>query len=216
MKEILTVENNAEELGTRCDEINPTFEAKEVREIVHEIKDTMRKKNLKYLSAPAIGYRRRIFCIDWEDSEIKTYINPLITHVKGLTLSKETSIIEPNKTYIRPRNTNLAVMYQTPTGQSLQRELVGMAACIWQQMTDLLDGIFLSDIGLEIDEDYEKASEEDRQAIIEMYLDSLDLKAGELNKIVEEDPELKELDDGIKFMEAVNKGEVQLEDKQQS
>ena len=39
----------------------------------------MRKKGLISLSAPGIGYNKRIFCIDFSDQEIKSFIknNPV-------------------------------------------------------------------------------------------------------------------------------------------
>lgn len=207
MKEILI--DDAQSLLFRADEIDLTSQGKEMREIVHEIKDTMRKKGLKHLSAPAIGYKRRIFCIDYEDLEIKTYINPIIVEAKGLTLSRETCECLPGKTFLIPRNNDISVMYQKPVGNPETRQLLGQAAIVFQHELNHLDGILVSDIGLEIDEDYDNASEEEKQQIIEMYLDSLDLKASTLKTEIEEDPELKKLNDGIKFMEGVAKGEIQ-------
>lgn len=206
MKDILT--NNEEVLLTRCDEIDTISKSKEMREIVHEIKDTMRKKELKHLSAPAIGYDKRIFCIDYEDLEIKTYINPIIVNLSGLTLSRETCSSILGKTFLIPRCNDIAVMYQTPMGKSESKQLLGVAAIVFQHELNHLDGILLSDIGLEIDEEYDNASEEDKQKIIEMYLDSLDIKTKELNTEVESDPDLKKINDGIKFMEGVAKGEI--------
>lgn len=208
MKEILKIEDNYDNLTQRCDEIDLKTQAKEMREIVHELKDTMRKKGLKHLSAPIIGYNKRIFCIDYEDLEIKTYINPIIVEAKGLTLSRETCDCIPDKTFLFPRNNDISVMYQQPTGQANTRRLLGMAALVFQHELNHLDGVLLSDVGLEIDEDYDNASAEDKQKIIEMYLDSLDLKVKEIDKQIEEDEDLKKISDGIKFMEGVAKGEI--------
>ena len=57
----------------------------------------------------------------------------------------------------------------------------------------------------------DKASDEERSELLAAYLDSLDLKQKQLDKEIEEDPELRKLNDGIKFMEAVQKGEVKVE-----
>jgi len=206
MKDILV--NDEPILYTRCDEINVTENNKEVREIVREIKDTMRKKELKHLSAPSIGFDKRIFCIDYEDLEIKTYINPIIVNMKGLTLSRETCSSVPGKTFLIPRCNEITVMYQRPTGQSESKQLLGVAAIVFQHELNHLDGVLLSDIGLEIDDNYDNASDEDKQKIIEMYLDSLDIKTKELQEDINKDPELKKLDDGIKFMEGIAKGEI--------
>ena len=211
IKEILTIEEHFDELSNRCDEIDVRKDATLMREITKSLKDTMRSKELVSLSAPAIGYDKRIFCLNFEDTEIKTFINPVIVEVKGLTLAKETCSSVPDKTFIRPRNTSVKVFYQRPTGQTESREFLGMAAIKIQHEIDHLDGLLISDVGLEIDEDFENASEEERTEIIQTYLDSLDLTSKQLGKEIEEDPQLKETSDAIKFMESVYRGETKLE-----
>ena len=209
-KEILTLDNNEIELSERAVEIDLRTHNKEAREIISEIKKVMREKNLTSLSAPAIGYKRRIFCIDFKDREIKTFINPIIANAKGLQLSREKCTSIPGKEFVRPRNNDIDVMFQNPMGKPISRRLVGLAAIVYQHELDHLDGLLLSDVGLEIDEDFDKASEEERQQIIEMYLDSLDLKQKELNQEIQDDKELKQIDDAKKYMTSVFTGETKV------
>jgi len=54
-----------------------------MREIISALKHTIELNNIVSLSAPAIGYNKRIFCIKF-DTEIKTFINPIISSYKGL------------------------------------------------------------------------------------------------------------------------------------
>ena len=211
IKDILTVDEHFDELSERCDEIDVRKDAELMREIIKSLKDTMREKKLVSLSAPAIGYDKRIFCLDFQDSEIKTFINPVIVEVKGLTLAKEMCTSIPDKFFIRPRNNSVKIFYQRPTGQTEAKEFLGMAAVKIQHEVDHLDGLLLSDVGLLIDEDYENASEEERQEVIEAYLDSLDLKSKEMQEEIEKDPLLKETSDAIKFIESVYKKETTLE-----
>lgn len=210
-KEILTTEKDEVKLSERSMEIDVKNQAKEMREITSALKATIRKNNLSYLSAPSIGYQRRIFAIKFEDLEIKTFINPIIANCKGIHLSKEVSNVIPNKTFIRPRNTEITVMYQRPTGQPQSRKLVGLASDVFQQCMDDIDGILLSDIGLEIDSDWDTLSEEEQQDIIASYLDSLDLRTAELDKEIQNDTELKEINNAIDFMTSVYKGETKIE-----
>lgn len=210
-KEILTLENNEIELSERAVEIDLRTQNKEAREIISEIKKTMREKGLTSLSAPAIGYNRRIFCIDFKDKEIKTFINPIIVNAKGIQLSREKCTSIPGKEYIRPRNSEIDVMFQNPLSKPISRKLIGLAAIVFQHEMDHIDGLLLSDVGLEIDEDFDNASEEERQEVVEAYLDSLDLMHKEINKEIEEDKELKQIDDARKFMTSVYKGETKLE-----
>lgn len=209
-KDLLTLENDEIKLSERSMEIDTKNQAIEMREIISALKDTIREKELKYLSAPSIGYQRRIFAINFNDLEIKTFINPVIASSKGLQLSKEASNVIPGKLYIRPRNSEINVMYQRPTGQPESRKLVGLSAVVFQQCMDDLDGILLSDIGLEIDDDWDKLTEEEKQEIIGAYLDSLDLRQKELQNEIDTDEELHEIDRAIDFMTSVYKGETEL------
>ena len=208
VKDIITDEL---QLSERAVEIDVRTQATEMREIIKALKDTMREKGLSSLSAPAIGYNRRIFCIDFKDSEIKTFINPIIAQAKGMQLSIEKCVCIPDKEFMRPRNNDLMIIYQRPTGQIENRQIVGMSAIVFQHELDHLDGLLLSDVGIEIDEDFHNATEEEKQEIIDAYLDALDIKKKEIDTDIDTDPELKQLSDGIKFMESVYKGETKIE-----
>lgn len=212
MKEIIKLtDENFEILSMRCEELNIKTENDLMREIILALKDTIRNsENCVGLAAPQIGYNKRMFCINFK-GDIRTFINPIITNAKGLSLSRESCMSCPGKEYIRPRNNEIWVYYQTPLGKTESVKLFGFAAHVFQHELDHLDGITLADIGLEIDESYDKASDEERSELLAAYLDSLDLKQKQLQKEIEEDPELKKLDDSIKFMEAVQKGEVKVE-----
>ena len=102
-------------------------------------------------------------------------------------------------------------MFQNPLGKPISRKLIGLAAVVFQHEMDHIDGLLLSDVGLEIDEEFDKAPEEERQEVIEAYLDSLDLKQKEIEKEIQEDKVLKQIDDARKFMTSVYKGETKLE-----
>ena len=209
-KDILTIDKNEIELSQRAIEIDIKTENKLMREIISALKHTIELNNIVSLSAPAIGYDKRIFCIKF-DTEIKTFINPVIIQSKGIQLSREICTSIPGKTFIRPRNNDITVIYQKPSGPSESRQLVGLTAIVFQHELDHLEGLLLSDIGLEIDDDFEKASDEEKEEVINYYLDSLDLKRKELEDEIQSNEELKQLSEGIKFMESVYKGETQIE-----
>lgn len=209
-KEILTIENHENEISTRAIEIDVRTEGNLQREITSALKKTIEKNNLTALSAPAIGYNKRIFCIKFKE-EIKTFINPLISNSKGIQLSREKCTSIPGREFIVPRNNDITVIYQRPMGQVESRQLVGLSAFIFQHEMQHLDGLLLSDFALEIDEDWDNASEEEREEVINAYLESLDLKEKELSKEINEDKELKQVSDAIDFMTSVYKGETKLD-----
>lgn len=197
------------ELG-RAEEIDTQKENKLVREIVSKIKRTMRKNNLTSLSAPAVGYNKRIFCVDYSDNEIKTYINPVVSLREGIHLSREVCSSIPDKEYIIPRNNVINIYYQRPNGEVKIQEFKGLASNVLQHELDHLEGITLDDMGLEIDKDFDEATDEERLEIVNMYLDSLDIMLKDVKEDIENNEELKVISDRLNFTEAVVSGKVKL------
>ena len=72
------------------------------------------------------------------------------------------------------------------------------------------NGILLSDLGLEIDNQWDEATEDERAEVLKEFLDSLDLYSSELEKEIQTDPELKQMSDAIDFMASVQTGETKL------
>ena len=210
VKEIIT---DLEKLSDRCDEIDVRKDNALMREIILDLKQTLRENPTGVgLAANQIGYDKRIFVINF-NGDLRTFINPVISQVKGFTLNRESCLSLPGKSFIRPRHNEIMVIYQTPLGKTESRKIVGLAAYVFQHELDHLDGLTLADIGLEVGEDFDKASEEEKNELINAYLDSLDIKQKQLEKEIEEDKDLKQTSNAIKFMEALQKGEVQLDDK---
>ena len=208
-KEVLNLEA-LNEVG-RAQEIDHEKNGKLIREITANIKRTMRKNNLISLSAPGIGYNKRIFCIDFSDKEIKSFINPVITNAMGLQLVREQCSSIPNKEYVVPRNTTIDIIYETPTGQIKTKRLKDVVAYVFQHEIDHLNGVTLEDIGLEVDKDFDDATAEEREEIISMYLDSLDLRQKYLEETINSDKELKLVSDRLRFIEALARGDIEFE-----
>lgn len=209
MKDIIFDE---EKLGVRSEEIDTRKEGKLVQQIVRELKEVIREKNLSSLSAPQIGYEKRIFVINF-NGDLKSFVNPIISAVKGFELSREKCSSLPDRSFIRPRNNDITSYYQTPIGKTESRRFVGLAAKVFQHCIDHLDGLLLTDVGLEVDSDFDNATQEERDEVIDMYLDSLDIKKKAVDKEISEDKELKQMSDAIDFIGKVQKGEVKLVEK---
>ena len=210
VKPIITDLVELDKLG-RAEEIDPCKENKLMREIISNVKRTMRKNNLVSLSAPAIGYNKRIFCIDFSDKEIKTFINPLVTNLSGMELTREVCSSIPGKEFIRPRNSTIDIIYTTPQGMIKSNSFKGLAASVIQHEIDHLDGITLADIGLEIEDDFNTATDEEKFEIINMYLDSLDMTREDLIKDFQQDENLRQEYEADKFMEMLGQGKIKLE-----
>ena len=208
-KQIVTDEA---QLGERCDEIDVRKDNKLVQEIVLALKGTINEHKDKCLGLAAnqIGYNKRIFCINF-NGDVRTFINPMISEVKGFELSREGCMSFPDKEYIRPRHNQITVMYQTPLGKTECRKLLGKAAIVFQHELDHLDGLTIADIGLEITPEFDNADEQEKEQVIKMYLDSLDLKQKDIDNEIENNEHLKQTRDAINFMTDVATGKVQLE-----
>lgn len=205
--EIIT---DVEKLVDRCDEVDVRKDGKEVQKIVLALKKVIREKGLKGLSANQLGFDKRIFVLAF-GKDLRSFINPIITSVKGITLSREKCSSLNNKEYIRVRNTEIMVAYQTPLGKIETQKLVGLAAIMFQHHNDHLDGMLLSDVGLEIDEAYDNATDEERRELITAYMDSLDLATKEMQEEIKNDKDLNEAYKAVEFLEKVKSGEVTLE-----
>lgn len=208
IKEIIT---DYEKLSERCNEFELVKNNKEVQKIILHLKNTIRaNEGMLGLSANQIGFNRRILCLNF-NGDIRSFINPIITNAGGLELSREKCHSIPGKEFIRTRHSKVNVTYQTPMGKIESVELIGVAAQIFQHHLDHLDGLLLSDVSLEIDEDFDNATDEERQEVIDMYIDSLDLTRKKIETEINNDPQAKEMQDAIKFFQSVQSGETELE-----
>ena len=196
---------------TRTEEIDYEKDYTLMKEIIAKIKKTMKKNNLTSLSAPAIGYNKRIFCIDFSDKEIKTFINPMVLLTQGMELTREVCSSIINKEFIRPRHTSIDIIYQRPDGTIKQNQFKGMAATVIQHELDHLDAITLNDIGLEIDSDFDEATDEERFAITDMYLKHLSEKHDNLVNEIEQDDTAKIMYEAETISELLAQGKIKFE-----
>lgn len=207
MSEIIT---DIEKLMTRADEVNVKVEKADVRKIIVDLKNTIMENDLRGLAANQIGYNKRIICIRYTN-EIVAYINPVITEMKGFGFVTEDCASLPGKKYLRPRYGNITIAYQNKKGEIEAKQLVGLAAQTFQHEMDHLDGLLLSDIGLEIDDNFDKLTEEEKEELIEYYSKYLDKKQKEVQQEIDNNEDLHLMQDAVNFMVAVQKGEVQVE-----
>lgn len=219
---IITLENDKENiLSTNCEEVSITdkkgklyfTEKEELDKIIIELKNTLREhKDGVGLAAPQIGINKRVFVINY-GGDIRTYINPIIVKSVGFNLSEEGCLSIPCKKYLMPRAPEITVQFMTPLAITKTEKLVGVAAFVFQHELDHLDGVTIADAGLELDDKYYKASEEEKAELHEAYLNMLKEKSEELNKEIEADPELKKISDASKFLKEVQQGKVNMESR---
>lgn len=210
-KQVVT---DLEKLRDRCDEAVLQDEEK-LNKTIKWLKDLLYSQdNLFALSAPQIGVNSRIFCMKFANGDIRTFINPMVTHTEGMHLSREKCSTLSDKEYIIPRYNEIEVTYQTPIGKVESNLFKETPSEVFQQMLHLLDGILLPDLGLEVLDGWDEATEEERQQVINLYLDSLQQENKELQDEIENNEELKQMSNAIKFMTGLATGEIKTEQVQ--
>lgn len=211
---VVKIIKDKDQLQQRCDEVN-LFNKEEFKSVyahIQTVKDALRtNKDLICLAAPQLGFKERFFCIKFDRGDIRAFINPLIITSKNLHLSREFQIGVDDKEYIIPRYEEIRVEYQTPMGTIEDNTFKGAASQVFQQMNDLIEGITLDTLGLEVLEGYDEADEETKHLIIEMWLNSLKEKEAQLKEEIKNDKELGQLNGAISFLKEVELGNVKLE-----
>lgn len=183
-----------------------------VQKTIKWIKDILySREDLVALSAPQIGVNSRLFCLKFEGNDIRTFINPMIVYSEGMHLSRETCISIPDTEFIVPRSDTVKINFQQPSGNLETNTFEDYASEIVQQMIHILDGVLICDIGLEVLDGWDEATDEEREEVIDNWMKSINETSVELNKEIEEDEELNRLNKDIEFRTAVAKGEVELE-----
>lgn len=211
-KSIFKIVDDLQFLSQPAEEINTLQKNSDVVKIIGEIKDTLRaNKEVVALVAPQLKYNARIFCIKFEGGDIRAFINPMITKTEGLHLTRERNPSLPGKEYIIPRHNKVLAMYQTPTGRVEQNQFEGVVAEIFEQQVNLLDGILLCDVGLEVIPEFDTASDEEKEAVLKWYLNNLQGKSAALEKEIGENKDLLETKKAIDFMKGVALGEIKIE-----
>lgn len=208
---------NIDELSDSSIEVDFDTDKKRISEVVEKLKYRISKDNLIAISAPQIGEKVRIFCIrfttkknDKTFDKVHTFVNPVIVGMKGFVLDREKDISLPDREFIIARNNDINVMFQTEKGESVEHKFSGKIAAFIQLMVDHLDGILLTDMGLEIDHLFDEATEEERNELLKAYTEWIESYQEKLTKDIAEDEELSSMNDAIKFIQSVRSGETNL------
>ena len=183
---------------------------KEGIEIISKIKTTMEDNSeILALSAPQIGINKRIFCLRFND-QIKTFINPIITKKKGLSINIETCASMPGKEIVIGRPEEITVVYYNEDFKYEDNKLLGVAASLFDQQAQILDGVLPTELGLVSDIEIDgKIEEDDLVEIIPFYKDTfLPSRLASINTSIEADEEATKAFKQLKFTEGVINGRI--------
>ena len=211
------IETDITKFSDRVDEITASVSYDTVKHAIAQLKRALYdNKDTVAICAPQIGINLRLFVVKTsrtESERFKVFLNPLIVSSEGLHLSRETNLSIPDKQYIIPRKDKIHVAYQSANGEVGSETYVGAYGEVVQQMIEMLDGITLADYGFDLDDvggpkAYDKASKKQQTEVMAMYLESLKEYSSDLAKEIEENPELKQINDTIKFMTGMMTGDI--------
>jgi peptide deformylase len=209
---VLAITRDIEKLMRRSDEVlvvDMGMQTKpEVMQTINDLKETIyANKDLVALAAPQLGKFERIFCIRFANGDIRAFINPMISKTDGFHLSREISPSLPDRSFIVPRHDRIIAMYQTPTGRPEESRFEGIVSEVFQHMVNILDGVLISDIGLEVFEDFDTATDEERSELLKAFIETLKLRNEEAIKAIESDD--------INFLKGVATGEIKMEKQEE-
>ena len=184
VKPIIT---DKEFLSQRCGEIDIKKEGNLMREIIINLKDTLRSLEGKALglAAPQIGYHYRIFVINF-GGDLKTFVNPIINKLEGGYFVQEGCLSIPDKEFLCVRGGKVEFFYQTPLGKHEGGRLSGLGAQVFQHELDHLDGVLSEDHGIEMTEEIKNQTAEEREEMLRAYMESLDMLVPKLKQEVQE------------------------------
>lgn len=205
--DIETLSTPAEPLEFLTEQGAKTEEGTEIINKIKEILDS--NKDLIALSAPQIGINKRVFCLRFND-QIKAFINPIITKKKGLKIVVETCASMPGKEIVIGRPEEITVVYYNGDFNYEDNKLVGVAASLFDQQAQILDGVLPSELGLVTDiEEDGKIEDSDLIDIIPFYKDMfLPNKLNYLKTAIEADETLAKEYQHLSFTEGVINGRI--------
>ena len=145
---------------------------------VSQVKEYGRVNNLNYSIPRFIGKNHSYICSRYIKKKIEnwvTQINPIILSTEGLVFVEETQH-GVDGVYLVPRHPRVLVAYtEAGSFKPVQRELIGLASLQFQQALHAINGLFISDFGLRIDDnpDYLEADDEGKNSIAQEYFKAL-------------------------------------------
>ena len=186
-------------------------EGDEIIKAMHEVLEA--NPEMVALTAPQIGYNKRIFCIRFSDV-IKTFINPIIKQKKDFTIAIEQNSSFPGKEFLIARPKELTAVYYTDDYKFEDNKFLSPVAGIFDQQYAMLDGDLPNELGLmsDIAEDgslYDLTEEEFAEAV-ELYKKFVQIKAKNMEEVINKDEHLQAAYKNLKFTESVVNGRAQV------
>lgn len=177
-------------------------------EILQDLCDTLETLDDRlYLTANQIGYEERAVGIKSE-SETDVFMNPAITKRDKPIINREKDLLT-GKEYFIPRYNEIEVNFQDCLGSVRALKMTDIAAITMCQAIDAINGLLVSDYGLEIIPEFDEASEEEKAEVLEAYSKSLIQASEDLDKELSEDEETSKVWKNAKLIKGIQDGSIE-------
>jgi len=188
--------------------------------IIKQLKDCLEGNNaIVSVAAPQLGINKRVFCMRFQNA-VKTFINPIITKKAKYSIQPETFASMPGKEILITRPEEITVVYYTDEFKYEENKLLGIAARVFEQSCQLLDGVTPDHLGLvsDVEEDGTlwDLTEEDMAKAKDMYKLYIEAKLKGTQQFLNDNPDLKEEYKRLQFAEKVINGDAALIGKSMS
>ena len=195
-----------------CEQVEPTSDhAKEtVVDLTNKLKT---RKDCLVLAAPQIGISERVICVKYSNGEIVPYINPQLLYDKDFHLCRETDVCFGKQQFLNLRPDRERIVYYDLKGEKHETIFKETLAELFNRAMSYLNGITPKAFGLELDDDYDKLSDEEKAKVHDLYVSTIKEAADLAMKEAEADPESKKTLDAIEFMKSVQRGDTKLDVK---
>ena len=200
----LTVRSKEYDVGKDKDKL--------VESVVNDLCDTLNSmEDRLYLTANQIGYAIRAIAIKF-DKETNVYFNPVYKSRDHMIIFREKDLLT-GKEYLIPRFTEVSLLFQDYTGKARGYKFNEASSIVVCQAFDAVEGILVSDYGLEIIPEFDEASDEEKQEVIAEYMSSIESMYNTLDKELEDNSETSKSWNQAKFIAGTLNGDVQFEQK---
>ena len=188
------------------------IEKEEGDEIITKLKNYLTKeKGAVAVAAPQLGINKRIFCMKFQDA-IKTFINPIITKKSKYVIQPETCSSMPGKEILISRPEEITIVYYTDEYKYEENKLLGIAARVFDQNAQLLDGVTPDFMGVvtDIEEDGSlwDATDDEMAQLKKIYCDIITARTVKMQEAVKANPDLEKQYKELQFTEKVINGEA--------
>ncbi len=121
------------------------IQTQEFKELIADMKETMKADNGVGLAAPQIGISKRLITVDTPQGSM-AFINPVITKLSRRQINSEEGCLSvPGVFGIVKRSRQVIVQAIDEDGQEIEIKATGLTSTIFQHEIDHLDGILFID-----------------------------------------------------------------------